>query len=368
MIQLKYKPNAAETIERLEALLERRSQDKILASFKTPTRTIREFCARHETGFSETYPEPAERIKFWDDLLKERSAIQDDSIPSAYPSEFDQGLYGGLLGGDVRFLCMAEDGQNSSGWISSMVPPLLDDWSGFDTLRFDESNIWYKRYLEQLRIMAAEAEGKFGISHLIAIDSLNFVFELVGATNTYLSMYESPEMVLKAVDLAFDLNLTVHSAFFDIVPLTAGGTCSWVIPWVPGRVICESVDPFHMTSVQDFERWGVEPIIRIFSEFDGGVVHLHGNGRHLLEAVCTLPGLKAIYLGDNKGWPKTVDILGELKQRAGDMPLTVNANYNEFVENLDRHHLCGGVFYNVYGTPNIDTANRCMEKVRDYRV
>jgi hypothetical protein len=57
-----------------------------------------------------------------------------------------------------------------------------------------------------------------------------------------------------------------------------------------------------------------------------------------------------------------------LKQRVGDMPLTANANYDEFVEKLERHHLCGGVFYNVYGTPDIDAANRCMEKVRGYRV
>ena len=33
-------------------------------------------------------------------------------------SELDQGLYGGLLGGDVRFLAHPEN-----GWISSMVPP-----------------------------------------------------------------------------------------------------------------------------------------------------------------------------------------------------------------------------------------------------
>ena len=36
------------------------------------------------------------------------------------------------------------------------------------------------------------SRGKFGISHFILIDGLNFVFELLGATQTYLEMVDSP--------------------------------------------------------------------------------------------------------------------------------------------------------------------------------
>ena len=55
--------------------------------------------------------------------------------------------------------------------------------------------------------MRDAARGKFGISHLIVIDSFNFVYELVGATNTYLSMYETPERVREAIEFAYHLNL-----------------------------------------------------------------------------------------------------------------------------------------------------------------
>ena len=247
-----------------------------------------------------------------------------------------------------------------------MIPPLLRDWSEFDALHFDERHLWFTRYVNQLKIMTEAAGGKFGISHFTLIDSLNFVYELVGATNTYLSLYESPEMVRKAVDFAFDLNVKIHRTFFDIVPDLDGGTCGYVLPWIPGQILCESVDPFHMTSVADFEKWGAEPIMRIFREFDGGVVHLHGNGGHLLEAVCQLPGLKAIRFSND--WPRIIDILGELRRRAGDMPLTVNVSYPEFVEALQRHTLPGGMFFNVYGEIDAYTANKCMEVVRAYRV
>ena len=335
---------------------------------RRPPRRCASSSGATETAFSTDYPDPHGRIRFWDDLLRERRELEDDSIPYAYPSEFDQGLYGGLLGGDVRFLCMTEQGYNSSGWISSMIPPLLRDWSEFDSLRFDESHPWWARYVRQLEVMSEAATGKFGVAHFTAIDSLNFVYELVGATNTYLSLYECPEMIRKAVEFAFQLNLKIHRTFFDIVPDLDGGSCGFVLPWVPGHVLCESVDPFHMTSVEDFEKWGVEPICRIFREFDGGVVHIHGNGGHLIEAVCRLPGLKAVRFSND--WPDVLAVLPELRRRAGDMPLTVNASYPEFTQALNRHTLPGGVFYNVYGDMDVRHGQQvhagcpCLPRVR----
>ena len=106
---------------------------------------------------------------------------------------------------------------------------------------------------------------------------------------------------------------------------------------------------------------------RIFAEFDGGVTHIHGNGRHLLEAVSTVKGLKAIYLGDDKGYPPAFDILPEIRKRVGEMPLVVGVGYPDFLAALHAHRLSGGVFYRVSDVPDLDAANRCMEQVRAYQ-
>jgi hypothetical protein len=275
----------------------------------------------------------------------------------------DQGLYGGVLGGQVQFMSHPD-----SGWISSMVPALLDDWSGLASLRFDPAHPWFERFVRQLEVFAAGAGNKFGISHFILIDGLNFCFELVGATKTYLSLDEHPEMIRRAIEMAFDLNVKIQDAFFQRVPLVAGGTCSNMVEWVPGRIVSESVDPFHMTSVNCFETWGREPIERIFHRFDGGVVHIHANGRHLLEAVCSLTGLKALFLGDDTGFPSAFDILGQLRGRTADMPLVVQVDFPRFIDRLQRHALPGGVLYKVSALPDADTANRWMEKLRAYRL
>jgi hypothetical protein len=329
---------------------------------EVPSRALAEFAQQYPQPQC-TYPDPLKRAEFWDRLLCERAAIEDDSIPCAYLSEFDQGLYGGLLGGEVRFLAHPD-----SGWISSMVPPLLSDWSQFDRLRFDQSHSWWQRYCRQLEVFVAHGAGKWGISHFILIDALNFVFELVGATRAYLSAEECPDLVRRAIAFAHDLNVTVQRKFFEAVPMLQGGTCSNFAQWIPGRIVSESLDPYHMTSVAYFEQWGRQPVEEMLSQFDGGVIHIHGNGRHLLPAAATIRGLKALLLLDDKGFPSAFDVLQDLKTQTGDLPLAVFADYEQFAERLQRGELPGGVMYRVRNAPSIAAANRCMEKVRAYRV
>ncbi|MEW6753007.1 MAG: hypothetical protein AB1505_18800 [Candidatus Latescibacterota bacterium] len=88
------------------------------------------------------------------------------------------------------------------------------------------------------------------------------------------------------------------------------------------------------------------PAERILARYDGGGIHLHGNGRHLLEAACRIRSLR---------------------RRAGDLPLVVGAPFPDFVEALRRHRLVGGCFYAVTGAPEAAMACRVMEQVRAYR-
>jgi hypothetical protein len=101
---LAYKPALAQTLDRLRSLYSRLAGDRILARMLIPSPTLERFQAEHEEGYCD-YPPPEERIAFWDSLLGESAAVEDDSVPAAYLSELDQGLYGGLVGGEVRFLC-----------------------------------------------------------------------------------------------------------------------------------------------------------------------------------------------------------------------------------------------------------------------
>jgi hypothetical protein len=358
---LAYCPDLPLVLDRLRRFYVERRPDLILATMDVPSRVLAELAETRPAGYC-AYPDPAERAAFWDAYYQERSAVPDDSVPAAYLTEMDQGLYGGLVGGQVQFMFDPD-----TGWISSMVEPILQDWSEFDGLRFDPRHEWFGRYLRQLEVFVQQAQGKFGVSHFILINGLNFVFELVGATRTYLALVECPDLVRRALELAFTVNLAVQEAFFAHAPLLAGGTCSNMLQWVPWRILSESVDPFHMTSVDYFEQWGRPVLERIFARFDGGGVHLHGNGRHLLAAVSTVPGLQGIWLGDDRGFPAAFEVLPEIRAQVGDTPLAVMVPYAQFREALAARRLVGGVCYRVTGVPDLETARRTMDQVREYQ-
>ena len=359
---LRYCLDGWQRLERLRKLYEGRRQDMIFARMEVPTEALRLFAERHPPGPTQC-PDVNDRVTFWDALLAEHVAVHDDSVPSAYLTELDQGLYGGIVGGDVRFMAHPE-----SGWISSMVPPLLKEWIDLKSLTINHKSNWYQFYLRELELFRRSSEGRFGISHFILIDGLNFVFELFGGTRTYLELIDNPEKIWEAVDFAYRLNVDVQKTFFKSVPLLEGGTCSNMVEWIPGRIVSESVDPFHMTSIEYFERWGREPAERIFAAFDGGILHLHANGRHLLGAVSSLRGLKAIFLGDDKDFPAAFPVLPALKRRTGNLPLVVQVQFPDFLASLETHCLPGGTLYNVLNVPDPDTANRMMDRVRAYRV
>lgn len=91
-------------------------------------------------------------------------------------------------------------------------------------------------------------------------------------------------------------------------------------------------------------------------------------GRHLLRAASTLKGLRAIWLGDDKGFPPAYEMLDQVKEQTGDIPLIVSEmGFDEFCQALEEHRLVGGVFYYVTDVPDVDSANRCMDRVREYR-
>ncbi|MEI6156910.1 MAG: hypothetical protein WCP87_00925 [Atribacterota bacterium] len=327
-----------------------------------PSPTLEHFRASLPPGET-TAPDENANVRFWEDFFQERQSIEDDSMPCCYLSEFDQVLYAGLVGGEVKYISFSYD-----GLISSMVKPFISDLHSVHNLTLNPEHSLYRTYVHKLQFFREKAAGKFGISHFILIDALNFLFELRGATQSYVDVIENPELVRDAISFAHDLNVWVQETFFREIGLINGGTFSTHVQWMEGRIISESVDPFHLTSTDYFEKWGREPVEKIFSRFDGGVIHLHSNGRHLLESVSQLKGIKAIRLVEERGNPTAISEMKSLHPRRGNVPLVVSLPYEQFVTLLPAHDLMGNVFYMVDGVPDVSTANALMEKVKLYRM
>lgn len=206
--------------------------------------------------------------------------------------------------------------------------------------------MWYKRFTQQMNIFVNKTAGNFGVSNLIVLDGFNLIFDLIGATNTYLVALEKLGLVRKVIDFAYNLNVQVHNDFFKYVPLYYNVACSIEATWLSGRIITGSVDSFHMTSAEYFEEWGSEPIKKQFSNF--GIIHIHSNGRHLLEAVSKIKCLKAINFLNERDFHPAFSVLSKIKKITKFIPIVINVDMEDFQKGLKNHNLEGGGFYTGY--------------------
>lgn len=359
---MQYKKNSNEVFSRLTDLYSGNGMDRIYAKMNIPNRFLNVYRKSNPDSTVE-YPDPEERILFWDKFLSEYADLEDDSIPCCYLSEFDEGLYGGILGAEIRLIH-----SNINGWISSMAVPFVNDLDETRDFILNETNIWFKRYLNQMKTYANKSRGKFGISHFVLINGLNLFFELRGATNTYYDILETPGKAKALIDFSIRLNIWIHETFFKTVGLYNGGTCSVCAQWIPGRILFESVDPFHLTSTDTFEEWGREPINKVFDNFDGGLVHLHGNGHQLLKNVVTLKGLKCVVFYDEDFNIPAYKKLDELTLKNKLIPMVVSIPFEVFTYKLSKKELPANILYDVQGVPDIRIANKLMVDVRKYKI
>jgi hypothetical protein len=351
-------------ITRLNELLTGHGRDRIYAIMPQPNPVEAEFTAMHEAG-EVPFPDSRQRAQFWAKVCAAQPfGLLDDSVPNCYLWEFDQGLIGGVLGAEVSMLC-----EPASGHITSMTKPFAHSLQEASQVRFDESSIWWKRYINQMDIYAqAAAQGGFGISHLTVLSGLHFLMELRGATNAYLDLLDEPLLAREVIAYSVEVNHIIQDAFFEHVPLYAGGTASYAIQWMPGRVIAESVDSYHMTKVDWFEEHGRWVLEQTVQPYDGMMLHLHSNGLHLLKSVSTLPKLQCITLGDDTTAPfRIYERLDELDKLRGDVPIAASIPCAVFEKRLRSGTLTPNMLYYVQGVNGVDAANQMMDLVRAYR-
>ena len=170
-----YKKNAEQVYERMTELFSGNGKDKIYAKLipKDRKRTV------YENADDVPYPEVTENDL--EQLLNDYidfTDLEDDGFPFKYPREFDQGLYGAIFGAKVRF-------NRDGGGISSMSYPFAKDLSEVADYKLDENNVWYQRYKSRVELYTKCLKGKIGISDIICINGLNFMYEMIGATDTY---------------------------------------------------------------------------------------------------------------------------------------------------------------------------------------
>lgn len=356
-----YKKNYRQVITRLSEFYRGSGLDRIYADINVPNPEMPAAVKDLQDGVC-PWPVLSERIALWDMMLRAKKDVEDDSLPMCYCSELDEGLVSGLFHApDILFLMDAK-----RGWISSMSTPFLKDPE--TPLVLDRSGLWAERMFAQYRIFGEGARGKFGVAPLCSLVSLNFLVAMRGATSAYLDIMDELEPIDSIHDLSVETARFVNDAYFNTVGLFEGGTVGLSWQWAPGRNIMDSVDAFHMTSEETFERWGKKYFERLSSFYDGSHVHIHANAYRMIPYIATLKGLASIALGDDPYNPSAMTRISDYDTLRGKVPLIVTVGLDEFVHRLEHRDLPGNVLYSVGGAQSVAEANEIMMLVREYRI
>ena len=137
---MEYKKNWQEVKERHSLFWGKGLRDQILVRIYVRNRPFEEWLTTSKRVVqveSKRFPDRDFVFKTWDLKLRILKELEDDSLPVMIPTEFDQGLFGGIFGAETAFNYDAE-----SGWISSMAKTFLPEYSAIDILEVREEGIW----------------------------------------------------------------------------------------------------------------------------------------------------------------------------------------------------------------------------------
>lgn len=349
MESLEYKPALSEVVDRHRLLWSGRLPNGILARVdpaKLPFIDPLSHC-----------PDIPAMAAAWDHNYRVRWEVEDDLLPVARVS-FGSAAYGGYLGAKVTF-------QNGAGWSH----PLLADYSQLDQLYFDEQNEWIQRQQEACRYFIQTAQGKFALCETEQMDSLNLA-ELLRGSEVYTDLYDYPEEFHHLLDFAGDFNIRFTEMQREILAPCLryqGGVFSIFRIWLPGRAVWVSVDAYGLCSLGVFHEFGAPYLQQVMDHFGGGWIHLHSTDIRLLPEIVKLSGIVGIGIYDDPNAPRGFDLLTQIRQVTGDIPLQIDCRVEELEQGLVKRDLPGSVMYMVkHGEGTVAQVNRLMEKVRAY--
>ena len=360
------KTNKQEAVGRLKTLCAKRGEDQVFARMHVPLPAdLRDDLSRRAAALPAGEMPGAElMLPLWDEYLAFYDGVEDDSVPSIYPRQYDQGIYGTLFGAEMAF-----NSAETPGWASSGSRPLEGrTYDELVQLALNPDDEWLQRMEKDLRYFATASSGPRGVSVAITIDALNLCQQIRG-NDTFLDLYDQPDELRRFLQAAVDLNINVVERQRAAIGSTyEGGVYDFFnAGWMPDGGIPMSVDCYNLCSADVYSEFGRPYQQQLIDHFGGGNFHLHGNGRHLLPELAKLRGCVMCLVSDDGSDTAAFDDLAAIKRQAGPVIPVVGCAREAFIGRLREGSLVGGVYYTVGPLETVNAANRLMEHVRAYR-
>lgn len=279
--------------------------------------------------------------------------IDDDSIPFYHPY-FGISIHHSFFGGKVTF---------SGG--TSYAAPVIDCAADWPQLHADPHHPWLQKLARGLDYARTHGDGVLFASYRGGNGPLDMANGVLGDA-LYIEFYDDPENLHRLMDICtqatlmtFDLQKAHNSEIAGgrIVPM--GGL------WAPDPVIGHiSLDAACLASPSLYDEFEKPYLERLTASTGGVIVHTHMLGRHCFPAMCRTQGVRLFAPADDPGQPLLVDVLAEVLDAIGDVPLMLSIPKERLAEILPHFQGRRAIF--LLSAADAGEAHRLLAQVDHY--
>lgn len=312
MMEMKYKPNIKEVIERYKAFWDKDKLDRIPIRIRFPVGSLQSHESylegknekeRTEEKWEDIVLDPERYFQYWDEQLKQRIELLDDSIPTA-PTDLGPALMGGIMGAEIKF-------ENGTSW--SEHP--LKNWDDMDKYSFTPDNKWVKLIKNMTKYFLKNSQGKFAVGLANLMGPADILTCLRGPNSVCLDLYEHPQELRRLSEKCVEAYIKTINIQFDLIPRYYDGTCEGYMIWTPGRSNWLTCDISSILSPELYRNFFMEYDQQIVDELDNCWMHVHSGGAYMIEEFVKLKGLRGIQIvNDAPAGPSIKELLPLMKK------------------------------------------------------
>ncbi len=194
------------------------------------------------------------------------------------------------------------------------------DWAELEGLKLPKDSPWFRKYIEFVRALTADAAGDYPVGMPILRGAADIMGALRGHTEAIMDLLESPDeakaLAARAADALIDLTREHHAA---TEPFCGGYFIEQYCMWAPGPLVRMQEDAsavYSPTLYRDIVR---EEDRRVARAFPYSLIHLHSSSLFLLDDFLDIAEIGVFQINRDVGEMGLPELVPYLKriQKAG---------------------------------------------------
>lgn len=250
------------------------------------------------------------------------SDLDDDYIP-AYATGLGVGVNSAFV----------SDAPVTFGVDTSWAHPVVRRWEDLDALRLDGENRWVQVLKRAAARASALCDGDYAISTYHNFAPSDLANALRG-NQIFYDIYDEPEQVAKLLDFCADATVWLEKQLEGCVPMCHGGR-PIAYMWFEGNCCYLSEDNADLCAPAIYRQLYGPATQKVLDAVGGAYIHHHARGRHIHSEIAKLRGLRAVELSWDPGCPRPIDMLEEVLEWTGNIPLQTRCTAEDVYRTID---------------------------------